>query len=149
MSAKAARGHRPHVEVGRRTRVACWLSPEEQQMVEVASGMMGLRRGGFIAAAAVRAARAAIASRQELEEAGEDVPSTPVPLEVSEARELLDEVRQLRRLMGNVAGNLNDVAKHANSTGELAPQSQQVLDFVRRTNSRVDDELMRLLRRLR
>ena len=65
------------------------------------------------------------------------------------AREVLDEVRHLRRLMGNVAGNLNDVARHANSTGELVEQSGAILDFVRRTNERVDAELMAILRRLR
>ncbi|WP_180819515.1 hypothetical protein [Gordonia terrae] len=73
----------------------------------------------------------------------------PVALNVSEAQRLLDDVRQLRRLLGNVAGNLNDVARHANSTGELAPESAAVLDYVRRTNEKVDAELMALLRRLR
>jgi hypothetical protein len=51
--------------------------------------------------------------------------------------------------MGNVAGNLNDVARHANSTGQLAHETAAVLDFVRRTNERTDAELMGLLRRLR
>lgn len=58
-------------------------------------------------------------------------------------------MRHLRRLLGNVAGNLNDVARHANSTGELAPESAAVLDYVRRTNDKLDTELMSLLRRLR
>lgn len=150
MSAGATRGHRAHLPEGRRTPAQVWLSTDERAVVEVAAGAMGLKRGAFVAAAAVRAARAIVAGREAGPgAAGAGSPTSPVPLNVAEARELLDEVRQLRRLMGNVAGNLNDVARHANSTGELAPESAAVLDFVRRTNTRVDDELMRLLRRLR
>ncbi|UZF59278.1 hypothetical protein LH935_28240 (plasmid) [Gordonia polyisoprenivorans] len=154
MSAGATRGHRAHLPEGRRTPAQVWLSTDERAVVEVAAGAMGLKRGAFVAAAAVRAARAIVAGRESGQASDSAAArsasgSSPVPLNVAEARELLDEVRQLRRLMGNVAGNLNDVARHANSTGELAPESAAVLDFVRRTNTRVDDELMRLLRRLR
>lgn len=146
------RGYRAHTtEASPRTRQEVYLSAEERLVIEVASGQEKLKPGAFIAAAAVRAARAAVGGRSEASGPGVGTgpEDSPVPLEISQARELLDEVRQVRRLMGNVAGNLNDVAKHANSTGELAPHTEAVLDFVRRTNERVDLELMRLLRRLR
>ncbi|ORM35497.1 hypothetical protein BFL43_09255 [Williamsia sp. 1135] len=122
-----------------------WLSEEERAVIERAAAQMELTPMAFVAAAGVRAAKAATGSETAVTEKG----SAAVPLDVAQARELLDEVRRLRRLMGNVAGNLNDVARHANSTGQLAPETAAVLDFVRRTNERTDAELMGLLRRLR
>lgn len=150
MTAGATRGHRAHLPAGKRSPAQVWLSTEERAVVEVAAGAMGLKRGAFVAAAAVRAARSIVAGRHA-EPLDDDAVCTadPVALNVSEARELLDEVRQLRRLLGNVAGNLNDVARHANSTGELADESAAVLDYTRRINAKVDSELMTLLRRLR
>lgn len=145
MTTMSKRGYRSHAPGEVRKPKQVWLSTEERAVVDRAAGQMELTPGAFLAAAGVRAARAAVGAAASTEE-GE---SGPVPLEVSEARELLDEVRRLRRLMGNVAGNLNDVAKHANSTGQLAPETAAVLDFVRRTNERTDVELMGLLRRLR
>lgn len=143
MSAKAARGHRPHVPSGRRQAVKVYLSGEELAVIEVASARAGLRRGAFIAAAAVRSARAAVNQDQAPEGA------KPVALDVSEAAETLDQLRTLRRLTGNLAGNVNDIARHANSTGELAPETAAVLEYLRTFNRRLDAELMGILRRLR
>lgn len=150
MATAATRGHRPHVPKGRRQEKKVYFDTEERAVIEVAAGMMGLRFGAYVASAAVRDARALVARSTSAGGGGAGTDgASPVGLSVSEAQELLDEVRQLRRLLGNVAGNLNDVARHANSTGELAPESSAVLDYVRRTNNKLDTELMTLLRRLR
>nr|WP_064570697.1 hypothetical protein [Gordonia sp. LAM0048] len=150
MAGAAARGHRPHVPSGRRQPRKVYFDGEERAVIEVAAGMMGLRFGAYVASAAVRDARSLVArSAVTGDDTAQDGASAPVGLSVSEAQELLDDVRHLRRLLGNVAGNLNDVARHANSTGELAPESAAVLDYVRRTNDKLDTELMGLLRRLR
>ncbi len=150
MAGAAARGHRPHVPSGRRQPRKVYFDGEERAVIEVAAGMMGLRFGAYVASAAVRDARSLVArSSVAGDDTAPDGASAPVGLSVSEAQELLDDVRHLRRLLGNVAGNLNDVARHANSTGELAPESAAVLDYVRRTNDKLDTELMGLLRRLR
>lgn len=146
MGTRSARGHRTHVSGEPRTRREVWLSSEERTVINAAAAQAGLRPGAYIAREAVRAARADTSGRGE-SSAAEVAPAAGVT--VSGAREVLDEVRHLRRLMGNVAGNLNDVARHANSTGELVEQSDAILDFVRRTNERVDAELMAILRRLR
>lgn len=58
-------------------------------------------------------------------------------------------MRELRRLLGSVAGNLNDIARRANSGGELGPQTDAVLEHTRRMNTRIDDWLMKMLRILR
>ncbi|ASR05621.1 hypothetical protein [Gordonia rubripertincta] len=149
MTTAATRGHRPHVPKGRRQEKKVYFDTEERAVIEVAAGMMGLRFGAYVASAAVRDARSLVARSASAAGEAEAEGVSPVGLSVSEAQELLDEVRQLRRLLGNVAGNLNDVARHANSTGELAPESSAVLDYVRRTNNKLDTELMTLLRRLR
>jgi hypothetical protein len=44
----------------------------------------------------------------------------------------------LRRILRNVGGNLNDVARHANSTGTLAAETGRVQDLVARVVLRVD-----------
>lgn len=149
MATATTRGHRPHVPKGRRQERKVYFDTEERAVIEVAAGMMGLRFGAYVASAAVRDARSLVARSARAASEAEAEGAAPVGLSVSEAQELLDEVRQLRRLLGNVAGNLNDVARHANSTGELAPESAAVLDYVRRTNNKLDTELMTLLRRLR
>ncbi|WKK14788.1 MULTISPECIES: hypothetical protein [Rhodococcus] len=117
------------------------FTAEEVALIERASTARGLRAGAYVAAAAVDAATMA---------------TTPVGVGVGvgvadaeQVRELTAEVRELRRLLGNVAGNLNDVAKRANSGGELGPHADAVLAHTRRMNTRIDDWLMTMLRLLR
>ena len=65
----------------------------------------------------------------------------------AEIQQFAVEVRELRRLLGNVSGNVNDIAKHANSAGEVvAMQATAVLSHLRRNNERIDAFLMTLLR---
>ena len=51
----------------------------------------------------------------------------------------------LRRILRNVGGNLNDVARHANSTGTLAAETGQVQALVTRVVERIDTTLGTLL----
>ena len=83
-------------------------SAEERAVIEVAAGMMGLRFGAYVASAAVRDARSLVARSARAASEAEAEGAAPVGLSVSEAQELLDEVRQLRRLLGNV-GACQDV----------------------------------------
>ncbi|NKV63646.1 hypothetical protein GS924_06365 [Rhodococcus hoagii] len=70
-------------------------------------------------------------------------------MDADQLRVLTAEVRELRRLLGNVAGNLNDVARRANTGGELGPQADAVLAHTRAMNNRIDTWLMTMLRLLR
>jgi hypothetical protein len=103
--------------------------------VTAAAATVGLRPGAFIAKAAVGAARAFAAQR-----------NGAVVRTSDEVQQLIDEVRQLRRVQGNVAGNLNDVARHANSTGEVGQNADAVLAYTRRLNERIDGWLIDRLR---
>ena len=48
------------------------------------------------------------------------------------------ELADARRLVRNVGGNLNDVAKHANSTGQTHAGTRQVLGMVARAVARIE-----------
>ncbi|MGF0320673.1 hypothetical protein [Nocardia fluminea] len=135
MPPKTRARHRTHSEEKReRKKVA--FSPTEWALVEAAAATVGLRPGAFVGQAAVGAAKA-FAKRRH----GVEVRTS------GEVQELTSEVRELRRLLGNVSGNVNDIAKHANSTHELnVLQADAVLAHLRRNNDRIDSWLMKILR---
>lgn len=138
MATKSKRGHRPHSEVVRSHRKEALFTPDELALIEQASAARGLKAGAYIAATAVETAKA------ETRGAADERPVTN-----HELRGVTAEVRELRRLLGNVAGNLNDVARHANSTGEIGANASAVLAYTRRMNTRIDAWLMETLRSLR
>lgn len=51
---------------------------------------------------------------------------------------LLTELFGVHRLLANIANNVNQVAKAANSTGDVPPQTPEVLAAVRRVAERID-----------
>ena len=117
-------GHRAHALVVRSCRKEALFTPTELASVARAAKARGLKVGAFVATAAVEAADA----------------SEPLDggMPAAAEHDLAHEVRELRRLLGNVAGNLNDVARHANSTGVLTENVDAILSFTRRTNARID-----------
>lgn len=52
---------------------------------------------------------------------------------------LITELFGLHRLLANVANNVNQMTKALHSTGELPPQTGEVLSAARRTADRIDD----------
>ena len=61
----------------------------------------------------------------------------------ADKRELLVELFTLHRLLGNMANNVNQIAKAVNSTGDLPPQTDAVLAAARATMARVNLEIER------
>ena len=61
---------------------------------------------------------------------------------VEQQRELLTELFALHRLLGNMANNVNQVAKAVNSTGDVPPQTPHVynaaFNAIRRVNETID-----------
>jgi hypothetical protein len=51
---------------------------------------------------------------------------------------LRSELMEARRVLANIGGNLNDVARHANSTSELHAATGDVQALVARVVSRVE-----------
>ena len=63
---------------------------------------------------------------------------------VEQQRELLTELFAVHRLLGNMANNVNQIAKAVNSTGgEVPPQTDAVMSALRATVQRVNVEIER------
>ena len=61
----------------------------------------------------------------------------------ADKRELLTELFVIHRLLGNLTNNVNQIAKVANSTRELPPQTDAVLSAAWAALRRVDREIER------
>ncbi len=62
----------------------------------------------------------------------------------TQRRELLAELFAVNRLLGNLANNVNQIAKATNATGEWQPQTSATLEAVRRASGRIEDAINRL-----
>ena len=61
----------------------------------------------------------------------------------ADKRELLIELFTIHRLLGNMANNINQIAKAVNSTGDLPPQTGAVFTALGSTLQRVNREIER------
>jgi uncharacterized protein (DUF1778 family) len=119
----------PHVRQRERLRAenkrmhqpSCRLNDTEYQLLTRAASACRMSVAGFLARAALNAAR--------------DLDRTEA--EIATHREIVGELFALRRALGPIGNNLNQVAKALNS-GADAPHAQAVLDAVQRTAERVD-----------
>jgi len=120
---------RPRADGGRPHSVRVSFSEMEMAMVRSAAARAGVADASWLGEVGVRAAE-----------------SSPAPvaawgpvmqqLMVFQAR-----LADVRRILRNVGGNLNDVAKHANSTGEVLEETHAVEALVARVVQRVDQEV--------
>ncbi|MCZ1006802.1 plasmid mobilization protein [Streptomyces lydicus] len=101
---------------------SCRMNNDEYQLIARAADACHMSVASFLAHAALRAAR--------------DLDRTTA--EIAGEREVLNELFALRRHLGQVGNNLNQVAKTFNSGGD-APQAEAVLAAVHRAARRVDD----------
>lgn len=62
----------------------------------------------------------------------------------TQRRELLAEMFAVNRLLGNLANNVNQIAKATNATGEWQAETAATLSAVRRTSVRIDAAIDRL-----
>ena len=125
-SGRGGRTRRPRAAGGRPHSVNVWLSDLELAAVTVAAQRAGRAVSAWVGEAAFAAgtqgrgpARSWAATMQALMMASQ-------------------ELADARRLVRNVGGNLNDVAAHANATGDIHAGTQQVLGMVARAVARVE-----------
>ena len=59
------------------------------------------------------------------------------PVAVQLRRNQLAELIQMRQLMATIANNVNQIARHANSTGEVLPETAETLREARRFGEEV------------
>jgi hypothetical protein len=111
--------------------VLVWLSEWEMAQIQTNAVREGMAVAAWLGVVGVRAA----AGDDDAE--GDGMPATPgafMQRLMCAQAELMDS----RRVLRNVGGNLNDVARHANSTGRLAVETAQVQALVARAVTRVD-----------
>lgn len=120
---------KPHVQQRERLRdekkrvrqPSCRMNDDEYQLLVRAAAVCRMSVASFLAHAALKAAR--------------DLDRTAA--EIAGEREMLNELFSLRRHLGQIGNNLNQVAKALNS-GADAPQVEAVLSAVHRAAKRVD-----------
>ncbi|WP_446033726.1 plasmid mobilization protein [Streptomyces olivaceus] len=100
---------------------SCRMNDAEYQLLARAAATCHMSIAGFLA-------RAALTAAHDLGRTAEDIAGE---------REMLHELFALRRHLGQLGNNLNQVAKALNS-GADAPQAEAVLAAVQRAARRVD-----------
>ena len=104
-----------------------WLSDDELAAVKAAAERDGMATGAWLGEVGVRAARTAAQPEPGWDGA------------MRESMVLRGELAEARRVLRNVGGNLNDVARHANATGELHAATANVMAIVARVVATVDE----------
>ncbi|WP_308128650.1 plasmid mobilization protein [Rhodococcoides kroppenstedtii] len=107
------RSRQSNVVGGRVHRHVVKLTDEQELAVQAAARVQGVTVARLLADSALTAPRASV------------------------SREDLAELFETTRLIGALGNNLNQIAKVANSTGELVPETAATLAAVRRVFDRV------------
>lgn len=133
---KTGGGHRSHSEEKRTRHAHAYFTEMEWAVIVDAAEREVLRPGAWVARAALSESERATGRRRVGDDSGE-------------LRAVQTELLELRRLLGNIAGNLNDVARHANTEHEWAPETTRVLALVRDLAGRTEQDLRTVRGRLR
>jgi hypothetical protein len=105
------------------------LSEWEMAQVVSAAGRQGMATSAWLGELAAREAAGGAAA--------DGISATPGAF-MQRLMTARAELMNTRRVLRNVGGNLNDVARHANSTGRLPIETAQVQALVSRAVTRVD-----------
>lgn len=127
----AVRTRRARAVGGRPHHVTVWLSDDEFAAVSGGAERSGMAAGAWLGQVGVAAAEVGPAPRV-------GSASLRAQAVVAELVELQNQLREARRVLRNVGGNLNDVARAANSTGELAAETGDVERLVARVVESVE-----------
>jgi hypothetical protein len=116
---------------GRRNQVMVALSDSEFAEVSAAAGRDGMAAGAWLGVLGVRGA------------AGPGPALDLAPL-MRELMMLRAELMENRRVLTNIGGNLNDVARHANTTGHMHVATAMVQQLVARVVGQVEETVGRV-----
>ena len=111
----AKRGRRSPAPGGRPLSVVVWLSEREMALIGGMAARECLAVSAWLGEAGVRAATQPV-----------DAAAPGPGLGMREVLAVHVGLVDLRRILRNVGGNLNDVARHANVTGTLAAETSEV-----------------------
>jgi hypothetical protein len=116
-----------------------WLSESELAQITGMAAREGLGVSAWLGQAGVRLAARHGTAGESTMRGGPGVQAVMVTYQG-----LMD----VRRILRNIGGNLNDVARHANSTGTLPVETRQVQAIVARRVLQIDPVLAALLEAL-
>ncbi|WP_018589023.1 hypothetical protein [Salinispora arenicola] len=124
--------HRRHHQAGhgRKAKYLVSYDDDEKGDIVAAAGRVGLTPTGYIATAALAAARGTL------------------PPVVSPLREVMAEVNQLRTSVARFGTNVNQAVMVLHSTGEAPPELAQAVRLCTRVTLRVDELVAQMRRRL-
>ena len=125
-SGRGGRTRRPRAAGGRPHSVNVWLSDLELAAVTVAAARAGRAVSAWVGEAAFAAATQGRG------------PARSWAGRMQALMMASQELADARRLVRNVGGNLNDVAAHANATGDIHAGTRQVLGMVARAVARIE-----------
>ncbi|GAA4554731.1 hypothetical protein [Pseudonocardia xishanensis] len=134
---------RARAEGGRPHKVSVQFSDLEMALVTTAAVRSDMAPGAWLGEVGVRAAETVPG------------PASQWGPTMQSLMQLRAELMEHRRVLRNVGGNLNDVARHANADGELHEATGRVQDLVGRVVERIErtvgevDELAKDARRER
>ncbi len=131
---------RSRAEGGRPHRLTVWLSELEMAAVADGAERVGMTAGAWLGQVGVAAA----AGGGVRPAAGRGGAAGRAQMVVAELVRLQKELRETRRVLRNVGGNLNDVARAANSTGELAEETATVQRLVARVVASVEESVAKV-----
>ncbi len=120
------------------------MSAAERAVVEVAAVRSGMAVGAWLGVAAVRSAEVAAAGGDDAvgdAAGGSGVSARSAGLSGARMQGLMGlraELMEDRRVLRNVGGNLNDIARVANTDGVVEVSTSRVLDLVSRAVERID-----------
>lgn len=118
-----ARRRRENVEGGRQFRHVVKVSPEEEGRLALLAEANHITIARLLVEAAL-------------------APSSGAT--VTERHESIAELFALHRLLATLSNNMNQIARHANSTGEVPDELRATLVAVRRTAARIDGAIEQL-----
>lgn len=127
------RRRRPRAPGGRPLEFLVSFSLEEATWLRLAADRDGMAVGAWIGQASVRAARTGV------------MPASTPGETMQALMGVRAEVMEDRRLLRNIAGNVNDIARHANTIGTFPPT------WTARALAQVDeasDRIVRLVQQL-
>lgn len=127
------RTRRPRAEGGRPHSTTVSFSESEWASIAAAAARAEMAPGAWVGDSAVRAAALPDAPMP-----GVQVSAGPAGSRMQRLMGLRSELMEDRRVLRNIGGNLNDVARVANTDGTLESTVGQVVQMVARSVERID-----------
>ena len=121
---RLAKSRRDNEKGGRTEYVKVWCTPEEKTAIRVKAALQGVTPPRLLI-------ESAFAMEGEM---------------ASDRRALAEDLMGIRTLLGAVSNNVNQIARHANATGEFPSDAAATVAAARRLMTRIDEAVQGVMR---